>query len=56
MEEIEPKMLRDAFLEIHVGPGTINGPTVQLETIQGKIRCTDRTGGRTQSKTKISVE
>jgi len=55
-EEIEPKMLRDAFLEIHVGPGKINGPMVELDSILGKIRCTDRTGGRTESKAQVIVE
>ncbi len=55
-EDIEPKMLRDAFLEIHVGPGEINGPMVELSSIAGKIRCTDRTGGRIETNVKMNVE
>ncbi len=55
-DDIEPDMLRDAFLEIHVGPGVINGPMVELSSILGKVRCTDRTGGRIETKAQIFVE
>ena len=50
------KRLRDAYLEIEVGPGAVNGPSVKLDRVQAKLRCTDRTRGFEEKIFPIDVE
>ncbi len=50
------KRLRDAHLEIEIGPGSVNGPSVKLDRVQAKLRCTDRTRGFEEKIFPIDVE
>ncbi|MBR57825.1 MAG: hypothetical protein CMH54_07175 [Myxococcales bacterium] len=55
-EEIDPKKRRDAFFEVEVGYGTLDGTHVTFEKVLGTIRCTDRTGGFAEKQHVVVVE
>jgi len=55
-DDIDPKKLRDAFFEVQVGYGTLDGTNVTFEKVLGTIRCTDRTGGFSEKQNVVTVE
>ena len=55
-DTVDRNRLRDAYLNIEIGPGSVNGPNVKLDRVQAELRCSDGTGGFEEKIFPIDVE